>query len=323
LKVTQAEMKNMEKEVALKAAEERGEFAAGAGFAAPASVDWRNSGHVTEVKNQGPCGSCVAFGTCASIEAMVRVKMKDSGLAIDLSEAFCQFCGGGSCSGWKLASGLEFAKTTGVVDEACMPYRPENMDCESERCSDWESRLTKINSYTGHASAEARKNAIASVGPVVAGMAVYNDFYGYGGGIYEKTHSATLEGYHCICVVGYNDAEGYWIIKNSWGPNWGEGGFCKIAYSQADLLIDTSWPFYSCDPDVVPKKGNGEAKYLLVDKYFGGGSRLWAYAGEEWRYRNITDTELKGIVHELFEADLVHVWWDGPIITLIRGWKNP
>ena len=126
-----------------------------------------------------------------------------------------------------------------------MPYQPKNMDCKAERCSDWESRLIKLNNYTDHASTEALKNAIATVGPVVASMAVYSDFFGYGSGIYEKTASVTLSGYHCVCVAGYDDTDGYWIIKNSWGPCWGKSGFCKIVHGQADLLINTSWPFYS------------------------------------------------------------------------------
>jgi C1A family cysteine protease len=323
LKVTQAELKRMENETELAAEAEQTLFAAGTEFAAPTSVDWEAAGYVTPVQNQGPCGSCVSFGTCASIEATIRVKMKEPGLAIDLSEAYCQFCGGGSCSGWGLTSGLEFAKTNGITDEACMPYEPRNMDCASERCSDYASQLTKLKSYTGHASAEGRKTAIAEIGPVVAGMAVYDDFFSYGDGIYEKRKDADLVAYHCICVVGYNDTDGYWLIKNSWGPGWGDGGYCKIAYGQSDLLIDSSWMFYSVDPDVVSKKGHGPAKYLLVDKVFGGVIRLWAYAGSEWRYRNVTDMELKGIAQELFDADRVDVWWDGPAITLVRGWKTP
>lgn len=322
LKMTQAEMKKIEDEYALLVVDEQTSFAAGVEYAAPSAVDWRSTGHITEVQNQGPCGSCVSFGTCATIEGTIRVKAKDPSLAIDLSEAFCQFCGGGSCSGWGLTSGLDFAKSTGIVDEACMPYKPQNMDCEAERCSDWQSRLTRIKSYAGHATAAARKSAIASIGPVLGGMAIYDDFYSYDNGIYEKTPSAKLEGYHCICVVGYNDVEGYWLIKNSWGPNWGEDGFCRIAYGQADLKIDSSWSFYSVDPDVVPKMGNGPAKHLLVDKSFGAFVRLWAYAGDQWRYRNITDGELKGFVQELFDADSVYVWWDGPAITVLRAWKK-
>jgi len=225
-------------------------------LAAPARYDWRDvdgRNYVTPVKNQGPCGSCVSFGTCAAIEAAVRIDLRNPNYDIDLSEGFLQFCGGGSCRGWGLTSGLDYAKSTGVTDEACMPYEARDMDCASERCNNWQSRLTKIRDYKGHASATARRNAIATKGPVVAGMAVYSDFYGYSTGIYRKTATATLRGYHCICVVGYNDTGGYWIVKNSWGDSFGMNGYCNIAYDQPDLLIDTDWSFYTIEGVTLAK----------------------------------------------------------------------
>jgi C1A family cysteine protease len=325
LKVTAGEIKKMADAVKREAAKETRAFAAGAEPGAPAACDWTNVGgkdYVHEAQNQGPCGSCVSFGTCAAIESNWRIKSQNDTLNINLSEAFMQFCGGGSCSGWGLTSGLAYAKSTGVTDEACFPYQPKNMPC-SDRCSDWQSRLKKIKSYTSHSSMQARKDAIAGIGPVVAGMAVYNDFYSYSGGIYEKISTSSLVGYHCICVVGYNDSQQYWIIKNSWGTGWGINGFCHIAYGQADLLIDSSWAFYSVDPDVEPAKGSGPAKHILIDKYFGGGVRLWAYAGGKWRHKNIPDAELSGIAQELFAANRVDVWWDQDQITLVRAWKSP
>src|SRR6185295_5280594 len=62
---------------------------------------------------------------------------------------------------------------------------------------------------------------------------------------YKKTAGSALAGYHCICCVGYNDAQQCWILKNSWGTGWGESGFVRIGYGQTDLLIDTSWSMYS------------------------------------------------------------------------------
>ncbi len=324
VKVTDAELKKMAATVKKDAAAEMRlpEFAVR--FAAPTAKDWRNVGgknYVTPVRDQGGCGSCVAFGTCATIEANMRIKAQDPTWNVDLSEAFNLFCGGGSCSGWGLTSGLAFAKSTGVTDEACFPYQPRNMPC-SDRCSNWQSRLVKILDYKSHSTMEARKNAIASIGPVLGGMAVYNDFFSYRSGIYRKTSGASLAGYHCICVVGYNDSQGCWIIKNSWGTGWGESGFCRIAYGQADLKIDSSWAFYSVVVDVKPPKGCGFAKYILVDKYFGGVARLWAYAGDAWRYRNISDADLAGIAQVVFAADRVYVCWDKSQITFIRPWKN-
>ncbi len=323
--VTDAELATMAAATKALAEDEMRAFEFAAPVAAPTASDWRSVGgkdYVQAVKDQGSCGSCVSFGTCATIEANIRIKAKDANMAVDLSEAFMQFCGGGSCSGWGLTSGLEFAKSTGVSDEACFPYQPKNMPCDN-RCSDWESRLVKILSYAGHATVEARKTAIATIGPVVGGMAVYNDFFAYKSGVYQKTSGSSLAGYHCICVVGYDDNQKCWIIKNSWGPNWGDKGFCRIGYGQADLLIDTSWSFYSVDVDVKPKKGCGLAKHVAVDKHFGGKVVLWAYADGEWRHKVMTDAELIGIAQELFAATSVLVCWDGNQITMVRALKTP
>jgi len=253
-------------------------------FGAPTSMDWRNNGgnYVTLIKNQLSCGSCVSFCSCAVIESAVRIKLQNPAYEIDLSEGFLQFCGGGSCGGWGLTSGLDFAQSTGVTDEACMPYQPVDMDCASSRCSDWQNRLTKISSYTPYATMDARKNAIATLGPVLAGMAVYNDFFAYTGGIYQKTAGSTLSGYHCICVVGYDDSQQCWLLKNSWGSNWGESGFCRLAYGQSDLLIDSSWMFYSV---VVQIQAAWYSNVTVSQAYASRDSQnAWAYIqGQGWR----------------------------------------
>lgn len=166
-----------------------------------------------------------------------------------------------------------------------MPYTAgggADMNCTASRCSDWQSRLTKISSYTNHATMDARKNAIATIGPVLAGMAVFNDFFAYTGGIYQKTAGSTLAGYHCICVVGYNDAQQCWIIKNSWGTNWGDSGFVRIRYGQADLLIDTSWTFSSV---VVQIQAAWLSNVTVTRVYATRDSQnAWAYIqGYGWR----------------------------------------
>jgi C1A family cysteine protease len=324
LLVTEEEIQQSAAEVAQLTKEEMKAFEVGLQFGAPTSKDWRNvngNNYVTSVKDQGPCGSCVSFCSCAVIEANMRIKSQNPNLDVDLSEAFLQFCGGGSCNGWGLTSGLEFAKTTGVTDDACFPYQPQDLPCNN-RCSDWQSRVTKILSYSTHASMQARKDAIANIGPVLGGMAVYNDFFSYSSGIYQKTSGASLAGYHCITIVGYDDSQQCWILKNSWGSGWGDNGYVRIAYNQPDLLIDSSWAFYSVDPDVEPTQDSGTAQYVLVDKVFGGAVIVWAYAGGSWRHRYISDGDLTGVAQVLFAASRVDVWWDGDEITLIRPWKS-
>jgi hypothetical protein len=170
---------------------------------------------------------------------------------------------------------------------------------------------------------QARKDAIANLGPLVGGMAVFEDFYSYKSGVYQKTSGSKLLGYHCICVVGYDDNKQAWKIKNSWGTSWGEGGFAWIKYGQTDVLIDSSWAFYSVDTaDVIPTKGSGQAKHLLVDKRFGGVAILWAYVDGAWKNRVMTEADLAGLSQVLFNANRVDVWWDGNLITLIRPWRT-
>lgn len=212
---------------------------------APANFDLRNvngRNYITPIRNQGGCGSCVAFGSIAAIEGTARYTKQDPNYAIDLSEAHLFYCygrqTGHSCStGWIPNEALDAVKGGGLVDEACFPYTDHDQDCGG-RCADWSGRLTKISNWqnlTGRAA--DIKTWVSTKGPCVACFAVYNDFFAYKSGVYHHV-SGELAGGHCIAIVGYDDAAGCWICKNSWAASWGDNGFFKIAYG--DSAID-SW----------------------------------------------------------------------------------
>lgn len=223
---------------AISAAESLTAFAA---VSLPTTVDWRNNGgnFVTSIKDQKACGSCVSFGTIATIEARINVACKRPGTAPDLSEAHLFYCGCGNCcgSGWNFTPALAFCQNTGTVLESCFPYTPGNQPCK-QGCPIY----TKITGYVTLLSSLDRKNAIASGGPVVAGMAVYQDFYNYVSGIYKHV-TGSLAGYHCVSVIGYDDAQQCWIAKNSWNTGWGDQGFFRIAYGECG--IDTQFAMYA------------------------------------------------------------------------------
>jgi len=217
---------------------------------APASFFWgtpASNNYVTPVKNQGGCGSCVAFGTTAVVESMVRIQRGNPGLAIDLSEAHLFFCHGpatgASCSGgWWPQHAFSEYKSKGVADEACFPYNAGATSCQA--CSDWANRATKITGYkelTGNPA--GMKDWIATKGPLSACFYVYNDFFSYKSGIYRHV-SGDLAGGHCVSIVGYDDGGGYWMCKNSWGTGWGDKGYFCIAYG--DSYID-SWNVYGVE----------------------------------------------------------------------------
>lgn len=219
--------------------------AAPAAAAVPAMFDWRNvngNNFVTDITDQGACGSCVAFGTVATAEAMTRIGRSDANLVVDYSEAHLFYCYGGSqgytCStGWWPNGAMDAFKTGGVVDEACFPYRAGDQACAL--CADWQNRVTRISGWHEIQSVAEIKTWLSSKGPLTTCFTVYDDFFAYTGGVYKHVDQ-TVAGGHCVSCVGYSDADGCWICKNSWGTGWGETGFFRIAYG--DCGIDaTMW----------------------------------------------------------------------------------
>jgi C1A family cysteine protease len=222
----------------------------------PNSYDLRNVGgsnFVTPVKNQGGCGSCVSFGTIAAVEGTMRKQRNNPGLAVDYSEAHLFYCHarseGRTCAnGWWPDKALDKFRDIGVADDACYPYTAGDQIC-SNICSDWQSRATKITGWRRLTTPTEMKEWISTRGPLEACFTVYDDFYAYTGGIYRHLTGAAVGG-HCVCCVGYNDTEKYWIMKNSWGTGFGESGYFRIAYGECGIdswmdaiigIAETGW----------------------------------------------------------------------------------
>ncbi len=218
----------------------------------PPAWDWRDvdgANWTTAIRDQKACGSCVAFGTVAVLEAMFKRHQNDASLQPNFSEAHLFFCGCGNCcdKGWWPSYALDYAKNSGVPDEECFPYVDRNTPC-SRSCEDWQKRAVKVVSWQEVLDVGARKEWLASKGPMVACMAVYRDFFNYRSGVYHHT-SGDLAGYHAICAVGYSEDEKCWICKNSWGPDWGDSGWFKIGYGECEM--DTRFAMYGVE-DVTP-----------------------------------------------------------------------
>jgi C1A family cysteine protease len=239
LRLIPEEMERIKAEMAVRALREV-EF--------PGAWDWRDvdgADWTTPIRDQGACGSCVAFGTMAVLEAMLKRYHDDAGLQPDLSEAHLFFCGCGACcnEGWWPSYALDYAQQGGVPDEACFPYQDHDLDC-SDSCSDWLSRAISVVSWSEVLDVAARKEWLATKGPMIGCMAVYQDFFSYVGGIYRHT-SGSLAGYHAIGVVGYSEAESCWICKNSWNTDWGDSGWFKIGYGECGM--DTEFAMYGVE----------------------------------------------------------------------------
>ena len=214
-------------------------WAAGRLFWPVFRVDWRDRSGlnaITPVRNQGACCCCVAFSSVASLESMVLI---EHNVSLDLSEAELNFCGGGNCVGWWIDPALAYIRTHGVGQEGCFPYQDHLMPCRT--CPARDAEAITISNTSVLFDLGQRKDYLALVGPMIGVMTVYSDLFAYGGGVYHHVTGPRV-GAQSVEVIGYDDFQGCWFGKNSWGTGWGEAGFIRIAYGDCD--IDSGFPFW-------------------------------------------------------------------------------
>lgn len=283
---------------------------------APA-VDWRNhsGNHVTPVKDQKVCGSCVSFCCAGLVESMASI---EKGQLLDLSEGELHFCSshGASCGGWWPDQALGEVQSKGVVPESAFPYMtafasppvvgPDGLwvpHCVS--VPNRASIATKITSHGTLASVTDRKNYLTNTGPCSAILHVFEDFYSYGSGVYHHV-TGVDKGLHCVEVIGYSEAESCWICKNSWGTGWGAAGFFKIAYGEAG--IDTEFPFFTAQGIVLPTPPHGWSGWESL-----GGIITSKPDAVSWGPNRI-DVVARGA-----DSACWHRWWNG---SAWFGWES-
>ncbi|XP_018576686.1 cathepsin L-like proteinase [Anoplophora glabripennis] len=210
----------------------------------PTEVNWVTQGAVTEVKNQGNCGSCWAFSTTGALEGAYAIKY---GTKVSLSEQNLMDCsiryGNSGCNGGVMQFAYTYVRDYGIEQEFDYPYSGYLGAC---RFSNSLSVL-KVWQYMSIPAGDeiALQNAVATAGPV--SVAVNADYFQqYAGGIFSEPY-CTGDLNHGVLVVGYGEEYGstYWLVKNSWGPSWGEGGYIKIAKNSGNecgIATDATYP---------------------------------------------------------------------------------
>lgn len=208
----------------------------------PSKFDWRNTGDVTPPRNQGSCGSCWAFAGIGDLESSILI---EGGPAYDLSEENALSCNahGVGCTGGNDIYLANYLTQAGAALESCAPYDARDGTACKTSCVN----VRKVSGYrvigTGldnptAANINAIKSALMSYGPLWVTMdASAPGFSAYTGGVFEYWLSTTVN--HAVLLIGWDDtlrhSHGYgaWIVKNSWGTYWGEGGYFKIAFGSA------------------------------------------------------------------------------------------
>ncbi|QXJ20671.1 peptidase [Actinomadura graeca] len=230
-----------------EATEEPAEEAAVEIFGLPTSFDLRSvdgKNYTTPVRRQNPSCACVAFAVAAVMEHVARYSAKNTSLDVQLSVGDIHYClGKKKClETQKTGDALKAVKESKVAYEKCYPWSTGDQECKVNKdCKEKNNAaLTQYRQLKGTKKVEEMKECISKYGSVTAGIMVYDDFKTYKGGIY-KFVKGTAQGAHCITLVGYNDTEKYWIGKNSWGTDWGEQGFFRVAYGQCKVGELASW----------------------------------------------------------------------------------
>lgn len=124
------------------------------------------------------------------------------------------------------------------------------MPC-SATCADYDRRTQRINQYTqvtnGRPDVKKVKEALKR-GPLMATLKIFEDFLAYKSGVYKHAKGPKL-GSHTLMIIGFDDGSKSWIVRNSWGPGWGENGFGRLSYDNGANLGDHTWGFETAAPE--------------------------------------------------------------------------
>lgn len=233
--------------------------------------NWPNCPTIQEIRDQGNCGSCWAFGATEAMSDRICIssggKVNAHISAEDLLTC-CWKCGDGCNGGYPEAAWKDFERkglvTGGQYNskQGCRPYTipqcehhvpgtrpPCHGDTPTPRCEkkcevnynvtyDADKHYGK-SAYSVRARVEQIQTEIMTNGPVEGAFTVYSDFPSYKSGVYRHVSGSVLGG-HAIRVLGWGEEAGtpYWLIANSWNSDWGDKGYFKILRGSNECGIE-------------------------------------------------------------------------------------
>ena len=205
--------------------------------AAPAAYDWRDYGRVSPVKDQGSCGSCWAFSTVANLEGLYYA---NKGVMKTFSEQMLVDCdtSDSGCNGGLMEYAFTWLKKNGgIMTDTDYPYKGVKSTCRSDKSKYVDMTITgykKLGSSYSTWSAvdeDEVKEFLYETGPLAIALNA-DPLQTYSSGILDvtSTRCPTSGINHAVTLVGYGTQNNvaYWIVKNSWGKNWGENGYFRI-----------------------------------------------------------------------------------------------
>ncbi len=209
---------------------------------------WNSARTSTLVKYQGICGSCWAFTSAAVYETDYLLK---NGKTLDISEQSILDCAvdrngndAGSCDGGWYGGVFDYLMVKGAKLETENPYKSKSVFCSDPSKSKY--TITKwgyIRRDAGIPSVQEMKEAISKYGAIAATIKVTPAFQAYKSGIFDEHTpvSAPNDVNHAVTIVGWDDNKKAYLVKNSWGPQWGENGYVWVEYGCNNIGYGAAW----------------------------------------------------------------------------------
>ncbi len=218
-----------------------------------AKFDWSQLDVVGSVKDQKFCGDCWDFATVGVFESMYAIRNGARDNLLDLSEEQLLRCNtespkGTCCGGWW---GFDFIKDSGLVGNVKLPYASGSVECLGGQLSagvpgcdpSLPGRRYKATTW-GYVSAANEvptpaqiKQALCEHGPLIAAVNVTDQFQHYTSGLFDEQDPGEIN--HAVMIVGWNQLG--WIVRNSWGPGWGQAGYINIAFDSNKIGFGAAW----------------------------------------------------------------------------------
>jgi C1A family cysteine protease len=210
---------------------------------------WVSAGKVSPVKYQATCGSCWTFASAAVFESSIKMLYNEE---TDVSEQSILDCSknpngskAGSCEtgGW-YGYVFNYYQTNQIVPESKNPYKGVNSACIKALPLNYKvAAWSYVRPDAGTPSVKEIKKALCEHGPIAACVKVTESFQAYAGGIFDEfaTMSSPRDVNHAIVLVGWDDSKKAWLLKNSWGTEWGEKGYMWIEYGCNNIGYGATW----------------------------------------------------------------------------------